>query len=119
MKARKRGSARHHRLVLQVVEHGLPQRAPALRRALAHALHTSRIRAQAHAEHVRAHLAADALALELAHQIQKNTWSATCASGARAPPVVASWAIVCRTMPLTKTGMFMPPTLRERFPAGE
>src|SRR6188768_202207 len=40
----------------------------------------------------------------------RNTWFATCASGARAPALVASCAIstvVCRTMESIKTGTFI------------
>ena len=60
------------RFPLYVLEHGHPQRTPAIGRTLQEPLNFALVGAQAQAEHIGADLAAHALALELVYQVQKH-----------------------------------------------
>jgi hypothetical protein len=55
-----------------VVEHRLPQGAPRVRLSFGEPLQLSQVTAQGHAEHVGAHLAADALPFQLSRQIDED-----------------------------------------------
>src|SRR5262249_14256807 len=72
LEATEDGPPRHEFRALQVVVNGFPQGATPIGRALAEVLDLPEIPAKGHPEHVRAHLAAHALRIELARQVEED-----------------------------------------------